>query len=68
MNTDDPQRAYAPKSTLAPMEIAPSLVPYGDFGPGREGIGAHSHIFPDFEYEEPHHVFDPRFSGKWDWS
>ena len=67
VNTDDPQRTYAPGKTLAPMEIAPSLVPYGDFGLGREGIGAHSHIFPDFEYEEPGHVFDPRFSGKWDW-
>jgi hypothetical protein len=65
VNTDDPQRIYAPGKTLAPMEIAPSLLPYGDFGQGREAIGAHSHEFPLYDYE--HHLFDPRFSAQWGW-
>ena len=68
LNTNDPRRVNAaPGTELAPMSIPPSLVPYGDFQLGREALGEHSHIFPDFEYEEAGHVFDPRFSARWDW-
>jgi hypothetical protein len=66
LNTDDPQRIHAAAgTTLAPMSIPPSLVPYGDFQLAGEAIGEHSHIFPLYEYE--HHEFDPRFSAKWGW-
>jgi hypothetical protein len=66
LNTDDPQRIQAPAgTTLAPMSIPPSLVPFGDFQLAGEATGAHSHIFPLKDYEN--HEFDPRFSAKWGW-
>ena len=60
LSTDDPQRIHAAAgTTLAPMEVPPRVVPYGDFQLDGEAVGEHSHIFA-FNYE-------PQFSVKWGW-
>jgi hypothetical protein len=61
LSTDDPQRAHAAAgTTLAPMEIAPRVVPYGDFQLAGEAVGEHSDAFAVDKV-------DPQFSIDWGW-